>query len=342
MSEYSLILGGYTDAPTQGIYRIRYNPVQEVFSAAELVAASHNPSIGLKNGALWYLVEEANPGKIHVFNAENNWQKLLTLDCGGASPCHLACHSEAGYLAVANYMGGSVSIFALDKNAMPQPEPFIITHAGRGLTARQEAPHAHYVAFAQNNSGQLGIYVVDLGLDQVLWYPRLEGNHWGEGKVVLQAQPGDGPRHFAKHPQRDTLYVLNELSSTLAVIDLMADGQWSVQQRINTLPADYKGENIAAHISISDDGQFLYTSNRGHQSIAVFAIQADGCLQCIQIVPCGGLWPRYFTLLPNAGRLIVAHEHSNSLAAFRLGADGRLQDTLARAVVPRPTFVASE
>lgn len=339
MLEYVFFLGGYTDAATQGIYRIRYNATQEIFSAAELVSASHNPSIGLKNDRLWYWVEEAQPGKIHVFDAANNWQRLSSLECGGASPCHLALSKDADYLAVANYMGGSISIFALDAQGLPQPGPHIIQHHGRSLTARQEAPHAHYVAFAQNNAGQMGIYAVDLGLDQVIWYPHLQANQWGAGTVVLQAQPGDGPRHFAAHPVNGKIYLLNELSSTLSVINIGSDGQWNVQQRISTLPQDYVGDTIAAHISISHDGQFIYTSNRGHQSIAVFHIQPDGGLKCIQIEPCGGAWPRYFTLVPDAARLIVAHEHSNSLAAFVIGSDGRLQPTQAQGSVLKPTFV---
>ncbi|HMU65799.1 MAG TPA: lactonase family protein [Cellvibrionaceae bacterium] len=339
MSEYSLILGGYTDGPGQGIYRMGYNLQQEIFSAAQLVLASHNPSIGLKNGDLWYVVEEAEPGKIHVFDAGNNWQPLLTLNCGGASPCHLACNTGSGHLAVANYMGGSVSIFALDKNGLPQGAPFIIQHTGRSVTARQEAPHAHYVEFAVNKAGQLGLYAVDLGLDQVLRYPLLVGNQWGAGTIVFKAQAGDGPRHFARHPHNGKLYLLNELSSTVSVIDV-ADEQWTVQQRISTLPDNYQGENIAAHISISDNGQFIYTSNRGHHSIAVFAVQPDGTLESIQIKPCGGLWPRYFTLLNAAARLIVAHEHSDSVVAFAIEPDGCLRGPQAVGAVPKPTFVA--
>lgn len=342
MSEYSLILGGYTDEPGQGIYRIHYNVQSELFSAAQLVSASHNPSIALKNAHLWYVVEEAEPGKIHVFDADNNWQKLLSVDCGGASPCHLACNRQSGHLAVANYMGGSASIFALDEHGLPKGEPFILQHAGRSITTRQEAPHAHYVAFAHNQAGNLGLYVVDLGLDQVLWYPHLQGNQWGEGSVVLQAQPGDGPRHFAVHPASGTIYLLNELSSSLVVIDVAEDGQWWIKQRISTLPEEFNGENIAAHIWISDDGRFIYTSNRGHHSIAVFAVETNGQLTSIQISPCGGLWPRYFTILTDARRLIVANEHSNSLAAFTIAADGCLQDTAARAVAPKPTFVVGE
>lgn len=339
MLEYTFLLGGYTDAATQGIYRIRYNPTQELFSTAELLSASHNPSIGLKNGRLWYWVEEAQPGKIHVFDAENNWQHLASVECGGASPCHLALDQDGRYLAVANYMGGSISIFALDTHGLPLPGPCVLQHQGRGPTARQEAPHAHYVAFAMNNAGQPGIYAVDLGLDQVIWYPQLQANQWGVGTVVLQAQPGDGPRHFAIHPTNGRVYLLNELSNSLSVINIGSDGQWNVQQRISTLPEAYVGDTIAAHISISRDGEFIYTSNRGHHSIAVFKIQPDGELSLIQIEPCGGEWPRYFALIEDAARLIVAHEHSNSLAAFVIGRDGRLQPTQAQGAVLKPTFV---
>ena len=120
-----------------------------------------------------------------------------------------------------------------------------------------------------NNAGQPGIYAVDLGMDQVIWYPQLQANQWGAGTVVLQTQPGDGPRHFAIHPTNGRVYLLNELSNSLSVINIGSDGQWNVQQRISTLPDAYVGDTIAAHISISRDGEFIYTSNRGHHSIAV-------------------------------------------------------------------------
>ncbi len=339
MSEYSFILGGYTDGPNEGIYRLNYDLLSETFSAPQLICATHNPSIALKNGSLWYVVEEADPGKIHVFDAANNWQLLMSIDSGGASPCHLALDKAAGFFAVANYMGGSLSIFALDAKGLPQPEPCTLQHYGRSITARQEAPHVHYVAFAENKAGQPGLFAVDLGLDQVMWYPHLQGNHWGQGELVYQAEAGDGPRHFAIHPHNGTIYLLNELSSSLVVIQPGADGKWCVQQRISTLPTHFKGDNIAAHICISHDGQFIYTSNRGHQSIAVFSINSDSSVTCIQIEPCGGVWPRYFVLLPEAARLVVAHEHSNSLAAFAIAADGRLQATQALATVIKPTFV---
>jgi 6-phosphogluconolactonase len=342
MADFSLIVGGYTDETSQGVYRLNYDAQAHSFSQAILLANTHNPSIALKHGALWYVVEEADPGKVHAFqtDANDSWNRLATLDSGGASPCHLAINTSASHLAVANYMGGSIAIFSLNETGLPQSPPQVIRHNGCGLTARQEAPHAHYVVFADNYAQQQGIYAVDLGLDQIIWYGQIHPDVWGDAQIVLRAPAGDGPRHMAIHPTNGKIYVLNELSNILSVHEVTADGSWYTLQRVSTLPASFNGENISAHIIISENGQYVYTSNRGHHSIAVFKIRVDGTLELIQIQPCGGLWPRYFTFLDAGTRLIVAHEHSNSLAAFIVELDGCLQDTQARGSVHRPTFVS--
>jgi 6-phosphogluconolactonase len=342
MADFSLIVGGYTDEASQGVFRLEYNSQAHRFSQAQLIASTQNPSIALKHGALWYVVEEADPGKVHVYQTDGHtsWNCLATIDSGGASPCHLAIDANASHLAVANYMGGSIAIFSLDETGTPQSSPQVMQHYGRGLTARQEAPHAHYVAFAHNYAQQPGIYAVDLGLDQVIWYAHIQPGVLDDAQIVLRAPAGDGPRHLAIHPTNGKIYLLNELSNILSVHAVTADGSWNTQQRISTLPTGFNGENISAHIIISENGQFVYTSNRGHHSIAVFKIRADGTLELLQIQSCGGLWPRYFTFLDSGTRLIVAHEHSNSLAAFIVEPNGCLQDTQARGSVHRPTFVA--
>jgi 6-phosphogluconolactonase len=147
---------------------------------------------------------------------------------------------------------------------------------------------------------------------------------------------------MAMHPSNGKIYLLNELSNILSVHTVSADGSWETLQRLSTLPRLFNSENTAAHIHISKDGQFIYTSNRGHNSIAVFKIVAEGLIELIQIVPCGGAGPRFFTLLESSSRLIVAHEQTDSLAAFAVRLDGCLVDTLARGYVPKPTFVMAE
>lgn len=337
MNKCELIVSGYASGKDEGVCSVSFDPTTNTFGAAKLCVAASNPSIGLYNNGLWYFVAETPAGKIHIYDAAN-WQHLAQIDAAGASPCHLAISKDNGYLAVANYMGGNAAVWQLDAAGIPQQPPVVMQHYGSGATPRQEAPHAHYVAFIKHQQ-QLYLYVVDLGIDQIIRYCLTAEGAWGEGEVVLQAQPGDGPRHFAAHPSNGKIYLLNELSNILSVHTQGADGTWSTQQRISTLPQDFSGENISAHIAISQNGQFIYTSNRGHHSIAVFRILPDGQVELIQIVDCAGIWPRYFTLLDEINRLIVAHEHSNSLAAFAIAADGCLRDTGARGAVLKPTFV---
>ncbi|MEY4590519.1 MAG: hypothetical protein RL497_2595 [Pseudomonadota bacterium] len=340
MQNRSLIVSGYTDSINQGVCRVNYDASKDAFGAVELKVATPNPSIGLQRGSLWYFVEETELGKIHIFDAENNWQKIMEVSSEGASPCFLALNTAANHLAVANYMGGNIAVFSLDQNGLPNTHPKIFQHHGQGLTARQEAPHAHYVDFAVNAAGQTGVYAVDLGLDQIIWHPVIGRTRSAE--IVYTGQPGDGPRHLAIHPTNGKFYVLNELTNTLCVNEFAQDGRWVTRQRVCTLPDNFRGENSAAHIAISNNGQFIYTSNRGHNSIAVFKINFEGLVDLIQAEPCGGIGPRYFTLLNEQARLIVAHEHSNSLASFAIENDGKLRDTHARAAVHKPTFVAPE
>lgn len=341
MSTIGLIASGYTDTNQQGVYRVDYDSVVNTFGKPEVVVASLNPSIGLKGANLWYFVEESEPGKIHIYDPNAQWQNKASIYSHGASPCHLALSASNTHLAVANYMGGNIAVFALDATGIPCEPPFILQHYGRGITERQEAPHAHFVTFANDIQNRVGIFAVDLGLDQIVWYPQRGDNSWGAGQVVLQAPPGDGPRHMAIHPSNGKIYVLNELSNILSVHAAAPDGSWLTLQRLSTLPEHFIGGNTAAHIVISQNGQFIYTSNRGHNSIAVFKITTDGLVELIQIEPCGGEGPRYFSLLEECARLVVAHEQTHSLAALAIAQDGRLSDTQARCLVPRPTFVAA-
>lgn len=337
MNACELIVSGYADAADQGVCTVNFDPDTNTFSEPKLAVAACNPSIGLFNNGLWYFVEETDAGQIHIYDADN-WQRRGVINSAGASPCHLAISADNNYLAVANYMGGNAAVWTLDASGVPQQPPVIMQHYGQGVTPRQEAPHVHYVAFLQTEHTH-DLYVVDLGLDHIIRYTLAAEGNWGQGEVVLQAQPGDGPRHFAVHPSNGRIYVINELSNMLSVHTQGADGKWSTQQRMSTLPEQFSGENIAAHIGISQDGQFIYTSNRGHHSIAVFRILSDGQVELIQVAACGGAWPRYFTLLEDKGYLIVGHEHSNSLAAFVIEADGCLRDTGARGFALKPTFV---
>lgn len=338
---YPLVASGYTDKGGQGIYSLTYNPQTASFEAPRLIASASNPSIGLQNNQLWYFVAENAQGQLLTYKAapSGSWSLLQTTSSAGASPCHIALRQDRAYLSVANYMGGNLAIFALDAQGLPKGEPQVLQHSGRGPSARQEAAHAHFSAFATDAQGQNGLYAVDLGVDKVFWYPETRPGHWGPGTLAWQAQPGDGPRHLSLHPRLKRVYILNELSNTLVVAEPQPGGPLKVLQRLSTLPADFSGENTAAHIQISADGRFLYTSNRGHHSIAVFALDDQGAATLQQIQPSGGQWPRHFTLLDDAQTLLVAHQNSNDLVALRVSPQGLLAATGARVSIPSPTFV---
>jgi 6-phosphogluconolactonase len=154
-------------------------------------------------------------------------------------------------------------------------------------------------------------------------------------------RPGDGPRHLFFHPTLAVAYVLNELSNTLVVADLRADGSLVERRRVSTLPADFIGHSQAGHLQLSDDGKTLYVSNRGHDSMAVFAVADSGTVNLLQIEPTLGRWPRHFVVLDASRMLLVANQESRNIVAFKIGADGTLKATGNQATLDQITFLGT-
>lgn len=339
-----LMTGGYTDKGGEGIYGVSYDPLKNQFGELRLLAKTHHPSFGLQAGKHWYWVDEDAQGQLLTYasNDKNGLDLLQKISAAGASPCHLSLRGDANYLAVSNYKSGNVAVYKLDSTGIPQAQPQVLQHAGAGPdTSRQEGPHAHWAGWSQlpDNKKTLGMYAVDLGVDKIFWYPQDTNGKFGEAQVALTAKPGDGPRHIVFHPQQPWVYLLNELSNTVSFTRQEADGQLTEQQKLGTLPADFQGKNISAHIAISADGKRLYTSNRGHHSIAVFNIAENGQLALAQIIDSQGQWPRFFVLLDEEKKLVVANQDSDNLAVFNILSNGQLAYSGVQTHVPRPTFV---
>ncbi|RYD72433.1 MAG: lactonase family protein [Sphingobacteriales bacterium] len=250
------------------------------------------------------------------------------------------------YIAVANYSSGNLAVFELDAKGLPKEKPQLKQHKGTGPNAdRQEAAHAHWADWAQLSDSQKtsGIYVVDLGVDQIFWYPQDAKGKLGEGQVAYKATPGDGPRHLAIHPQKPWVYVVNELSNTLSFTQQDSKGHLTEIQKVSTLPADFKGKNTAAHIIISTDGKHIYTSNRGDlNSISVFDIANDGKITLAQNISSQGKIPRFFLLLEDAKKILIANQDSNNVVAMNVIANGQLEYSGVQAKIPSPTFLGLE
>src|SRR6185369_1951201 len=187
-------------------------------------------------------------------------------------------------------------------------------HQGTGPnTARQEGPHAHSSIFTPDNQY---VIIADLGIDQLVFYKFDSTN----GKLAyhrsIHSQPGAGPRHLVFHPNDKWFYAANELASSVAFYEYDdANGSLMEKQSLSTIPSD-SPENIDADIHLSANGKRLYVSNRGHNSIAAFAVNDDGTLSLISISSCGGNWPRNFAISPNGNFMLVANERSNEICVL--------------------------
>ncbi len=343
-----LIASGYTDKGGEGVYGLSFDSTTNQFGELRLLAKNNNPSFGLKNNNLWYFVDEANAGQLLTYSKNNNGElNFLQKDSvKGASPCYISKRKDGKYIAVANYSSGNLAVFELDKKGLPHGQPQLKQHQGTGPnTERQEAAHAHWAGWSQLTDAKktTGIYVVDLGVDKIFWYPQNAKGVLEEGQVAYNAAPGDGPRHLAIHPNKPWVYVVNELSNTLSFTQQDTKGHLTEVQKVSTLPADFKGKNTSAHIIISADGKHIYTSNRGDMnSISVFDVAEDGKLTLAQSINSQGKIPRFFLLLEDAKKMLVANQESDNVVVMNLLANGQLEYSGVQTKVPRPTFLGLE
>lgn len=258
----------------------------------------------------------------------------------GADPCHLALLPGAEkHLLAANYSSGHVNSFALGKDGALLEMTALIRHEGSGVNKeRQESAHAHSIV--PSPDGRFA-FVSDLGTDQIVIYRLEAGKLAKHGEVGLP--PGSGPRHFVLHPSVRFAYGINELNNTMTVYAYdPAEGRLETVQHIGTLPGDFQGENYPADVHLSPDGQYVYGSNRGHDSIVRFRIDpGSGQLSEPAWMGTGGSWPRNFAVLDDY--VLVANQYSGNIVAFRRDAEsGKLAPAPAgqSLAISKPSCIA--
>jgi len=261
---------------------------------------------------------------------------------GGKDACHIAVDATGHTVAVANYGDGHISTIRLDENGVPTDIVSLVTNHGSGPNkVRQDCPHAHGVYFDKMNKH---LFVPDLGLDQVLFYPFDQvTSKLGDPLPSLATAPGAGPRHMAFAPDGKYAYVVNELDSTILAASYDGAGNFKTIKTVPTLPKDFTGKNYPAEIEVSVDGRFIYASNRGHDSIAVFRRDpTSGELTSIQHAPCGGKTPRHFKIAPGGKWLLCAHQDSNTISALPLNLEtGELAPPANTVPRPSPIWILS-
>jgi 6-phosphogluconolactonase len=319
-----VFIGPYTKPPSEGIYAFRLDSKSGSLQPLGLAAKVSNPSFVAihPNGKFLYAVSENGTGVVTAFAIDREQGKLTELNHApskGDGPCHLSVHRSGRFLIAVNYGSGSVTRIPIDANGRLGEATTSVQHAkptgGPGTDPkRQEGPHAHSVNFSPD--GRFAI-VADLGRDELITY-KVDAEGLDQAQVV-RLTPGSGPRHLSFHPSGTTAYAINELKSTVSVFDYDSlDGVLKEKQTISTLPVGFKGENSTAEVLVHPSGKFLYGSNRGHNSIAMFAIEHGGKLRFIGTEPTRGEIPRNFGIDPTGRWLIAANQNSNSIVVFEI------------------------
>ncbi len=258
---------------------------------------------------------------------------------GGKGACHVAVDATGKTVAVANYGDGTFSTIRLDEKGVPGEIASHIANTGSGPNPqRQKGPHAHGVYFDPDNERLL---MPDLGLDKVFVYPfDAKTSKLGEPLPPFGTAPGAGPRHLTFSPNGRHVYVINELNNMITVAGYDR-GQIVVSDNYPTLPADYTEQSTTAEVEVHPSGKFLYGSNRGHDSIAVYKVDMDtGNLSALQNAPCGGKIPRHFKIDPSGKWLLCAHQDSNSISVLSLDPEtGKLGEPQNTVNVPSPICI---
>lgn len=346
-------VGGYTEAPSgtaEGISVYRFDAESGALSLVQTVRDIVNPSfltLSADQRHLYAVIERAEGG-VAAFARDPETGFLSALNqqsSHGADPCYISLDHSGRYALVSNYTSGVVTALPIAAGGRLEPASSVIQHEGSSVViGRQEGPHAHSIKPTPD-----GRYVIaaDLGADRLMIYRlnlekgALEVNDRGPASVATA--PGAGPRHFAFAPDGRTVYVINELSSTLT--SYAYDGETGAMrelQTISTLPADFDGASTCAEVVVSPDGRFVYGSNRGHDSIAIIAVGGEqGALSLVGHVSTQGRKPRGFNLEPSGDWLLAANQDSDTILAFRRDQEtGMLTPAGAPTASPTPVVIA--
>ena len=355
MAQSDLVaVGTYTRTTSDGIYVCRFDGETGELDPVSSIAGAENPSFlavhpngrwlyatsefeefeGERQGALYAYDIDADAGRLSLINVVGS---------GGAGPCHASVDATGRFLLAANYHGGSVCVAPINDDGSLEPLSCFIQHEGSSVNPnRQEQAHAHSINLdAQNRFA----YVPDLGQDKVVIY-RLDleqGELVANDPAYVGTEPGSGPRHFDFHPNGARAYVINELGNTVTGYDYDSEsGALTPFQTVGTLPAAGFGRsNTTADIHVHPSGRFVYGSNRGHDSIAIFSVDEEtGRLTELGHESTQGWTPRNFAIDPSGEFLLAANQDTDNIVSFRIdGESGALTPTGGVTEIPMPVCV---
>lgn len=353
--KYLMYAGTYTagESKSKGIYAYRFDSDTGQVTPIGLAVETVNPSFLAiaPNHRFLYAVNEVGDykgeksGAVSAFAIDQKTGKLTLLNqvaSKGADPCYITLDKTGKYVLAANYTGGSIAVFPVLEDGRLGEASAFVQHTGHGTNpARQEGPHAHSIDLSPDNRFAI---VDDLGLDETLVYK------FDAGKGTLspndppfaKADPGAGPRHLAIYPSGKFAYVTNEMGDSVAAFTFdSAAGTLQPLQTISTIPKNFTGHNDDAEIEIHPSGKFLYASNRGHDSIAVFSIDSNsGRLAFEEYVPAKGQSPRNFVIAPGGKFLFAENEKSDNVVLFGIDQQtGKLTPTGKEWEIDQPVCI---
>lgn len=338
--------GTYTKDRDEGIYCYRFDTETGSLAPVGATGGVKNPSfLALHpNGHLLFASIEAEGGAVAAFAlapASGDLTLINTQSTGGKGACHVALNPAGTTLVASNYDSGSVASFAIGDDGTLSPAATFIQHEGTSVTKRQQGPHAHSATF--DAAGGF-VIVADLGIDKLMVYAldAATSELRPHDPPFVALHPGAGPRHFAFHPTRAFAYVINELDSTVTAMTWdAARGVLTPIQTVTTLPDNFTEKNTTAEVVIHPSGRFLYGSNRGHDSLAIYTIdQTTGKLTFVAHESTRGKQPRNFNIDPTGRWLIAANQATENVQVFRIDeATGRLAAVGESLTVPTPVCV---
>ena len=319
---------GHVDGKAKGIYLLNQNPANGDLTMVKTVAEVVNPSfvkVG-RMGRYLFAVSELGPnddtsGYVYSFEIlpDGSLKEISKLTSGGLAPCHIALDRSGKYVFVSNYMGGVVSEYKLKENGELEKIQEICLE-------NPEKSHTHSVKISGDNRYA---YIADLGNDKIWIYDfdPSTGEMTPNAQEYVQLKDGAGPRHLSFAKNGSFAYSMNELNSTVSVFEVGKNGGLENVQSISSLPDSYKNKNSGADIHIDPSGKFLYVSNRGHDSIAIFKIdQTTGKLTHVDYVPVAGKTPRNFAISPYGKYLYAASQDTGNITIYTINQQtGKLQ-----------------
>lgn len=342
---YNLLVGTYTNScQSEGIYVYDFNSATGEFLPKGLSKKVVNPSYltaSADHKKIYSVNENGKESSVSSFNFDSQKGTIELINkqnSEGADPCHII--NDDKNVIVANYSGGNISVFGKNADGSLSKAKQTIKHEGHSVKKQQQSPHVHQVNFSPDKQ-----YVLanDLGTDRIYVYKYNPNstNQTLQFKDTIPTKTGSGPRHLAFSPAGKNLYLLQELDGTLTVFNY-EDGKVRRIQETSIVAPDAKGEPSAADIHISQDGRFLYATNRGESNtISIFAIDSKGKLTHKETLPTGGKGPRNFAIDPSGNFVLVAHQYSNDVVIFKRDpATGSLTNTGKKMQLCAPVCLA--